>query len=95
MDELVPVILGIVFGALIWLNTTGRTCFALSVAGVLVSGVAATVLSGEYVASWIYVLLDLGEAALGLALGFAIAHRVLRSRAAGRRDVARRSAPNR
>jgi hypothetical protein len=75
MDELVPVILGIILGVLIGRSTTGITRIALSIAAVLVSGATATVLSGEYVQSWIYLLLDLGEAALGLALGFVIAHR--------------------
>jgi hypothetical protein len=82
MDELVPVILGVVLGALIWRSAAGRARLALSVFGVLASGAAATVVSGEYIQSWIYILLDLGEAAVGLAAGFAIAHRVRRLRGA-------------
>ena len=69
--------MGIVLGVLIWRKVTGHKRTALSVVAVLVSGIAATVASGEYADSWIYVLLDLSEAALGLALGFAIAHRFL------------------
>ena len=80
MEELVPVILGVVLGALIGWSTTGRTRILLSVAAVFVSGAAATVLSGEYLDSWVYILFDLGEAALGLALGFATAHRFLSPR---------------
>ena len=87
MDEVVPVVLGVVLGALIWVATTGSTRLALSVSAVLVSGVAATVLSGEYHESWIYLLLDLGEAALGLAAGILIGHRVLRRRAAAGENV--------
>jgi hypothetical protein len=82
MEELVPVILGVVLGALIGRSTTGRTRIVLSITAVLVSGATATVLSGEYVGSWIYLLLDFGEAALGLALGFVIAHRLLSGRGA-------------
>jgi hypothetical protein len=81
MDELVPVIVGAVLGGLIWYSTSGAVRGALSVVAVLVAGLAATVLSGEYHESWIYLLLDLGEAALGLAIGFVIAHRVRRSNA--------------
>jgi hypothetical protein len=84
MDETVPVILGILLGALIWSTTSGSVRFLLSVCAVLVSGLIATVLSGEYHESWIYLLLDLGEAALGLAVGMFIVHRVQRRRAAAR-----------
>jgi hypothetical protein len=77
MEELIPIILGIILGALIGRSTTGITRIVLSVAAVLVSGASATILSGEYVESWIYLLLDLGEAALGLALGFVIVHRLM------------------
>jgi hypothetical protein len=80
MEELVPVILGVVLGALIGRSTTGRTRIVLSIAAMLVSGAAATVLSGEYAESWVYLLLDFGEAALGLAVGFVIAHRLLSGR---------------
>ena len=77
MDEIVPVILGAAFGAIIWRCTRGRTRLVLSVLAVIVAGVAATVASGEYLESWIYLLLDLGEAALGLAVGYVIAARLL------------------
>jgi type III secretory pathway component EscT len=83
MDELVPVIFGGVLGVLIWRGTAGYTRMALSVLAVLASGATATVMSGEYTVSWIYILLDLGEAALGLAVGVAIAHLFWRRRDAG------------
>jgi len=74
MDEVVPVVLGAVLGFAIWQFGPGRARLLLSIAAVVLSGVLATVFSGEYVESWIYLLLDLGEAAIGLALGFAAAH---------------------
>jgi hypothetical protein len=37
------------------------------------SGATATVASGEYHESWIYLLLDFGEAALGLVIGYVVA----------------------
>jgi hypothetical protein len=77
MDELVPVIIGTVLGALIWRTTKGHLRGLLSVSAVLASGFAATVLSGEYHQSWLYLLLDLGEAAFGLTVGFATAHWLL------------------
>jgi hypothetical protein len=81
MEELVPVVLGVVLGALIGRSTRGPTKVVLSIAAVLVSGAVATILSDEYVESWVYLLLDLGEAALGLSLGFLIAHRLRFGRA--------------
>lgn len=87
MDELVPVVLGLVLGAPIWVATTGRSRLALSACAVLISGLAATVLSGEYAQSWIYLVLDLGEAALGMAAGVLVGHRALRQRAAARQNA--------
>jgi hypothetical protein len=82
MEELVPIVLGGIFGAVIRWKTAGGIQVVLSIAAIVVSGVAATVLSGEYAESWVYLLLDLGEAALGLALGFLIAHSLTRAASA-------------
>jgi hypothetical protein len=73
MDELVPVILGAILGAVIWRTTRGRTRFVLSVLAVIFAAFTATLASGEYLESWIYLLLDLGEAAFGLVLGYVAA----------------------
>jgi hypothetical protein len=89
MGELVPLILGTVFGAIIWLTTNGRLRFAVSVAAVIVSGAAATIASGEYHESWIYLLLDFGEAAFGLVIGYVVASRLPTPRTASRRGVTR------
>jgi hypothetical protein len=50
------------------------------VLAVLVTGAIATVVSGEYRDSWMFIVRDFGETALGLVLGFVIANR--RSRVA-------------
>jgi len=84
MDELVPVIIGALLGAVIWPTTSGKTRFVLSLLAVMVSGIIATVASGEYHESWIYLLLDFGEAALGLVVGYVVAARLLMARSAGR-----------
>lgn len=89
MDELVPLILGAVFGAIIWRTTSGRLRFAVSVVAVIVSGVTATIASGEYHESWIYLLLDFGEAAFGLVIGYLVASRLPTLRTASRRGVTR------
>ena len=76
MYELVPIVLGAVLGGLIWRGSAGKTRLALSFLAVLVSGATATVLSGEAAISAIYLLLDFGEAALGLAAGLVIVHQL-------------------
>jgi hypothetical protein len=87
MDELVPVILGAASGVIIWLGNSGRKRFLLSVLAVAVSGIIATIASGEYLESWIYLLLDFGEAAFGLVAGVVVAARLLTSRSAVRRGA--------
>lgn len=80
MDELVPVILGIIFGAAIWLCSKGAARLVPSVLAVLVAGAVATIASGEYLESWVYLLLDFGEAASGLVIGYIVAARLLTPR---------------
>lgn len=84
MDELVPVILGAIFGAVIWLSTGGLLRVVLSGVAVVVAGAIATIASGEYLESWIYLLLDFGEAAFGLVVGYVVAARLLTPRIAAR-----------
>ena len=72
MEEMVPILLGIVLGVAIWRGTTGLTRVGLSILAATTSGAFATVLNGEYLSSWVYILLDVGEAALGLAVGFVV-----------------------
>ncbi len=87
MDEILPVVLALVLGIVIWRYTSGRIRLVLSCCVVAVSGLAATVLSGEFHESWVFLLLDLGEASFGLAIGFTAAHRLLPVR--GRRPATR------
>jgi hypothetical protein len=84
MDELVPVILGCVLGAVIWLTTAGKIRFVLSLLAVALSGTIATVASGEYHESFVYLLLDFGEAALGFVIGYVVAARLLTPHSDGR-----------
>ena len=83
MYELIPVVLAAFLGARIW-RSSGHARLVRSMLADLVTGAIATVVSGEYRESWMFVVLDFGIAALGLVLGFVIAHR--RSRARERRD---------
>jgi hypothetical protein len=80
MDEVVPVVLGALLGAIIWRRTTGKIRLALSICAVGLSGASATLLSGEYLHSWAYILVDVSLATLGVAIGFATAHLLAPSR---------------
>ena len=81
MDEIVPVILGSVLGALVWCTSVGRMRSVLAILAVFAAGAFATILSGEIQLSWVYFLIDFSEAALGLAIGIALVHFFRRSRA--------------
>lgn len=78
MDELIPVVLGAAFGALIRRGGDRRARIGLAVLAVAASGAVATIRSGEYEDSWLYLLLDAGEAAAGLIAGLALAHHLRR-----------------
>jgi hypothetical protein len=80
MDELIPVCLAMFLGVPIGRYFAGRARVILSVLAVAISGVTATTVSGEYGHGYIYLLVDLGEAVLGLAVGFVIAHGVWQQR---------------
>jgi hypothetical protein len=76
MEELVPFILGGLLGALMSFRTPGRSRVAVCATVVALSGAVATVLTSEYQTSWVYLLLDCAEAALGLVVGLAIVARL-------------------
>jgi hypothetical protein len=65
MEELVPPAFGFLIGLLLWRSTAGRLHAALSAMGIAAAALAATVLSGEYLESWFYLLVDATTAALG------------------------------
>lgn len=76
MGEIIPVVLGIILGSLVRRGAGGAMRAVLSLFAAAVCGLFATVIAGEYQISWLYLLPDLGEATLGLAIGFAVASRL-------------------
>jgi hypothetical protein len=74
MGELVPFILGLLFGAGVWRKTSGRARVAANVIAVIGAALTATVVSGEFRESWLFLLLDAGLAAFGLTVGFLLVH---------------------
>ena len=78
MEEFFPVLLAAAFAIAISLYTEGvAPWWVLSCVAVAASGLAATTFTGEFDENWVYLLQDLAEAAVGLALGLAIVRWVL------------------
>jgi hypothetical protein len=80
MEEFFPVLLAAAFAIAISLYTgTVAPWWVLSCVAVAASGLAATTFTGtgEFDENWLYLLQDLGEAAVGLTLGLAVVHWVL------------------
>ena len=70
MEELVPLLLGVTFGAVLWGKTSGHARIGGGVVAVVAAAVLATLVSGEFRESWVFLLLDAALAALGVAAGF-------------------------
>jgi hypothetical protein len=77
MQEFLPVLLAAALGIVISLYTRGALRWVLNCVAVALSGLAATTFTGEFEESSLYLLQDLAEAAVGLALGVALARWVL------------------
>jgi hypothetical protein len=94
MSELIPVLLAFIFGGVVWRTVKGLTRIFLSVAVVLAAGLAATLLSGEFRESWLFLLVDVAEAAAGLVCAVAAGKFIRRSGAASASKVAEASPLN-
>jgi hypothetical protein len=78
LEEFFPVLLAAAFAITISQYTGGvAPWWVLSCVAVAASGLAATTFTGEFDENWLYLLQDLAEAAVGVALGLAIVRWVL------------------
>jgi hypothetical protein len=77
MEEFFPVLLAAAFAIAISLYTGGAPGWVLACVAVAASGLAASSVNDEFEDSSPYLLQDLAEAAVGLALGLAIVRWVL------------------
>lgn len=75
MEEILPVASGLFLGALIGLL---RPSLRLPVGAVLIVafGVLATVVSGEYLISWSFLLIDIPLVAISAVAGLYVTHRL-------------------
>jgi hypothetical protein len=77
MDELFPIGAGIILGLLFASQVRILRAIWVRVSIVVLIGVAATVLSGEYHDNWGFVLVDIGEVALAAWITATVARLVL------------------
>jgi hypothetical protein len=78
MDELFPVVAGLVVGVVLTV-VAPRLRFAVGAAAAVVLGTAATVLSGEYRIGWEFLLVDIPLVAASSALSLLVSRRVRRA----------------
>lgn len=64
MDELFPIATGFVLGVIFATGSRPFRPWWVRAALILLAGVLATVLSGEYRDNWAFVIVDIGEVAL-------------------------------
>jgi hypothetical protein len=75
VEELVPVMSGLVLGALLGLLRSSLRV-PIGVVLIIAFGVLATVVSGEYLISWSFLLIDIPLVAVSAAAGLFVTHRL-------------------
>lgn len=93
MSEFVPFLSAFALGTAIGCTSRGLVRTGLTICAVIASGLVATLLSGEYHASWWFLLPDLTESAVGVAAAAATSRFLLSNRSAAFR-IAPGLAPN-
>ena len=83
MDELFPIFTGAILGLAFAAGTRTLSPLWVRALAVLLAGVTATIVSGEYTENWGFALVDIGEVALAAWIVSTLARRaVLRIRQA-------------
>jgi hypothetical protein len=75
MEEVAPVITGIILGFAVWRGAKGGVRFVLLALSIFAAGLIATVVTGEYHTHWYYLLLDMALASGGVLGGILLARR--------------------
>jgi hypothetical protein len=76
VEELLPVASGLVLGSILGLLRPSLR-LPVGVVLVIVLGVAATVVSGEYLISWSFLLIDIPLVAVAAVAGMYVMHRLV------------------
>jgi len=83
MDELFPIFTGAILGLAFAAGTRTLSPLWVRALAVLLAGVTATIVSGEYTENWGFALVDIGEVALAAWIASTLVRRaVLRIRQA-------------
>ncbi len=80
MNELFPIVAGLLCGLLLGSLTAKRRIF-VGLAFALVAGTLATIVSGEWRMSWAFLLIDIPLVAISSATGVLLSRKVVLSRA--------------
>ena len=78
MDELFPMVAGFVLGILFATGSRWLRLWWLRSMLILLAGISATILSGEFRVNWAFLLVDIGEVALLAWIGFVATSRLCR-----------------
>lgn len=76
MDELFPIVTGFVLGIVFATGSRWFRPWWLRTAFILLAGISATILSGEYRDNWAFVIVDIGEVALLAWIAFFLVRRL-------------------
>lgn len=70
MEEIIAPTIAFLAGLWLWSSrfSTRPLSLGLGVAIAVGAGLIATILTGEYLASWVYLLADIGSGAIGVAV---------------------------
>jgi hypothetical protein len=75
VQELLPIVSGLVIGLILGLVRSSLRV-PIGVALIIAFGVLATVVSGEYLISWSFLLIDIPLVAVSAAAGLFVSHRL-------------------
>ena len=69
MEEIIAPTIAFLAGLWLWSSRFSTRPLSLGLgAAIAVGGLIATILTGEYLASWVYLLADIGSGAIGVAV---------------------------
>ena len=87
MEEVFPVVSGVVLGLVVTYLVAGRLRgWILTVGSALIGGTASWI-SGELAVSWLYLVVDIGQVLMAAALTWVLAVRWRRFAGAARREA--------
>lgn len=79
MSEWIPIVAGCCLSGPVLLWREGKVRATVSMAAIVLATLMTTIASGEYRASWFYVIADLAEVSVGFGAGLVLSGLISRS----------------